>query len=155
MRPNSLPYPSWDDAVRQLQFSGLPPSPPVPPTDVVPPVPTEVPPVAVPPVAVMVPPVAELLPPMALPPVAEPPVVVPPVALPPVAVPPVPVVPPVPPPPPLPVNFHQLKLNVPLPPNTKNRSFTPEAPLIVHVVLAQVCVPPVAGALQVPTSVPV
>ena len=116
------------------------PAPPVvkppvlPPLGLEPPV-FELPPVALVPPAVAVPPVAETPPFEDTPPVDD--------------APPVPLAPP-----PEPVNCQLLKLNV-LPPNTKNRSFTPDAPLTVHVVLAQVCMPPVAETLQVPTSVPV
>jgi hypothetical protein len=104
--PNNLPVPSCDDVVRQLQVSGLPPVPPVPPD-------VEAPPVAVPPVAEMVPPpgvtppLATLVPPVVVtlvPPVAMPPVAVPPVGgLPPEARPPAPV-------PPVPVPPHVLEI---------------------------------------------
>src|SRR6185369_224144 len=73
--------------------------------------------------------------------------------------PPSPPEPPVPPgsPVPDPMNFHQLKLRrLPEPPvNTKNRSCTALAPLMAHVWVAQVCVPPVPAIAHVPTSLPV
>jgi hypothetical protein len=56
------------------------------------------------------------------------------------------------------VNFHQLTLNsdAPLPPvNLRKRSCVPIAPLTVHVVVIQVCAPPVLGTVHVPTSMPV
>jgi hypothetical protein len=58
---------------------------------------------------------------------------------------------------PEPENFHQLKLNrLPDPPvNTKKMSWTPLAPLIVHVFVAHVCAPPVPATAQVPTIFPV